>query len=142
MSVKLTPNFTVKELTVTNQPYPNVPDKAEVERLRLLAVNILQPLRDALGKPVIINSAFRSERVNKAVKGKPNSQHRLGEAADIRVTGMTSLQLAKFIKSLKLPYDQLIEEYGRWVHVSYGPRQRRQEGHYKTGIASMLPGLE
>ncbi|QYW02029.1 peptidase [Stenotrophomonas phage Siara] len=143
MSVQLTPNFTVKELTVTNRPYDNTPSKAEIEQLRLLAVNILQPLRDALGKPVIVNSAYRGEQVNKAVGGVPTSQHRLGQAADIRVTGMSPLELCHFIISLGLPFDQLIEE-GTWTHVSFGPRNRRQvltmrNGKYTAGIKP-LPG--
>ncbi|WYV98906.1 hypothetical protein [Stenotrophomonas phage CM2] len=87
-----------------------MPNEAEVEQLRQLAVHILQPLRDALGKPVIVNSAFRSERVNAAVKGTKTSQHRPGQAADIRVKGMTPLEPCKFIIQLRLPFDQLIEE--------------------------------
>src|SRR5690606_28476100 len=83
-------------------------------------------LRDALGTPVLVNSGFRSAAVNKAVGGAATSQHRLGQAADIRVNGMTSAQLARRIAELGLPFDQLIEEFGRWVHVSYGPRHRRQ----------------
>lgn len=138
MSTQLTKNFSLAELTVTNRPFPNVPNKTEVEQLRQLAVNILQPLREALGKPVIVNSAFRSEKVNNAVGGTPTSQHRLGQAADIRVTGMSVLELCKFIIAQKLPFDQLIEE-GTWVHVSFGPRNRRQvltmrKGKYTAGL--------
>ena len=138
MSDQLTANFTVKELTVTNRPLANVPNKNEVEQLRLLAVNILQPLREKLGRPVLVNSAFRSEAVNKAVGGTPTSQHRLGQAADIRVTGMSPLELCKFIIAAGLPFDQLIEE-GTWTHVSFGPRNRRQvltmrNGKYTAGL--------
>lgn len=125
--MKLSPNFTLEELTVTNQRVRNEANEEEIKHLKALAVNILQPLRDAIGKPIHINSAFRSESVNRLVGGSPTSQHRLGQAADIRVDGMTSKQIAKKIIELKLPYDQVIEEFGRWVHVSYSYRNRRQQ---------------
>ncbi len=125
--MQLTANFSLAELTVTDRNMPNVPNEAEVASLRSLAEMILQPLRDALGKPVRVNSAFRSEAVNRAVGGTATSQHRLGQAADIHVPGMTSVELAKKIVALGLPFDQVIEEFGSWVHVSYGPRHRRQQ---------------
>lgn len=125
--MKLTANFSLAELTRTSQNRPNVPDDSEVQSLLALASHILQPLRDALGRPVHINSAFRSEAVNRAVGGAATSQHRLGQAADIHVEGMSSKELAKKIVQLNLPFDQVIEEFGRWVHVSYGPRNRRQQ---------------
>lgn len=125
--MQFTANFSLAELTVTDQNMPNVPNEAEVASLRSLAEMILQPLRDALGKPVRVNSAFRSEAVNRAVGGTATSQHRLGQAADIHVPGMTSVEVAKKIVALGLPFDQVIEEFGSWVHVSYGPRRRRQQ---------------
>lgn len=124
--MQLTANFTLAELTATSTGLPNVPTPAEEASLRALAEHVLQPLRDALGRPVLVNSGFRSERVNRAVGGTATSQHRLGQAADIRVAGMGSVDLAREIVRLGLPFDQLIEEFGRWVHVSYGPRHRRQ----------------
>lgn len=125
--MQLTANFSLAELTVTDRNMPNVPNEAEVASLRSLAEMILQPLRDAVGKPVRVNSAFRSEAVNRAVGGTATSQHRLGQAADIHVPGMTSAEVAKKIVALGLPFDQVIEEFGSWVHVSYGPRRRRQQ---------------
>ncbi|OWQ53997.1 peptidase M15 [Stenotrophomonas maltophilia] len=125
--MQLTANFSLAELTVTDRNMPNVPNEAEVASLRSLAEMILQPLRNALGKPVRVNSAFRSEAVNRAVGGTATSQHRLGQAADIHVPGMTSVEVAKKIVALGLPFDQVIEEFGSWVHVSYGPRRRRQQ---------------
>jgi len=124
--MRLTTNFTLAELTVTTTGIANTPTPAEIVHLRNLAEKILQPLRDDLRRPVLVNSAFRSERVNRAVGGTATSQHRLGQAADIRVDGMTSRALAQRIIDLGLPFDQVIEEFGRWVHVSFGPRHRRQ----------------
>ena len=90
--MQLTANFSLAELTVTGRNMPNVPNEAEVASLRSLAEMILQPLRDALGKPARVNSAFRSEAVNRAVGGTATGQHRLGQAADIHVPGMTSVE--------------------------------------------------
>jgi len=125
--MQLTANFSLAELTATGRNLPNVPTEGEIANLRMLAEKVLQPLRDALGKPVRVNSAFRSQAVNRAVGGTATSQHRLGQAADIHVPGMTSVELARKIVALGLPFDQVIEEFGSWVHVSYGPRHRRQQ---------------
>jgi len=125
--MQLTANFSLAELTVTGRNLPNVPNEVEIVNLRQLAQKILQPLRDAIGKPVRVNSAFRSEAVNRAVGGTATSQHSLGQAADIHVPGMPSVELARTIVRLGLPFDQVIEEFGRWVHVSYGPRHRREQ---------------
>jgi len=124
--MQLTANFTLAELTATSTGLPNVPTPTEEANLRALAEKVLQPLRVALGRPVLVNSGFRSAAVNQAVGGTASSQHRLGQAADIHVAGMTSAEVAREIVRLGLPFDQLIEEFGRWVHVSYGPRHRRQ----------------
>lgn len=132
--MQLTPNFTLSELTVTNTGIRNEPDRYETERLRALAQHVLQPLRDALGAPVIVNSGFRSERVNRAVGGSATSQHRRGEAADVWTRGMDSTQLARRVIDLELPFDQLIWYPGTArIHVSYGPRNRRQVLRYAAG---------
>src|SRR5690606_11146330 len=86
----------------------------------------LDPLREAIGRPVNVSSGFRNEAVNRLVGGSKTSQHRFGEAADINVPGMSVTEVIAKIKELKLPFDQVIDEFGSWVHVSYGPRQRRQ----------------
>ena len=73
-----------------------------------------------------MSSGFRSKQVNRLVGGADASQHTFGEAADITIPGLTNDQIVEAIRKAKLPYDQLIEEFGSWVHVSYGPRNRRQ----------------
>ncbi|WP_313347130.1 D-Ala-D-Ala carboxypeptidase family metallohydrolase [Stenotrophomonas sp.] len=125
--MQLTPNISLEELTATSTGLANAPTRRERAALLALATHILQPLRDAVGKPVYITSAFRSAAVNRAVGGVPGSQHRSGQAADIHVDGMTSMALARRIVALGLPFDQLIEEFGQWVHVSYGAQHRRQQ---------------
>jgi len=105
------------------------PPAEVVGSLRKLCVNILQPLRDKVG-PIKVNIGYRCQRLNAAVKGQKTSQHLKGEAADIEGVNCTNAQLFKAIHDLKLPYDQLIWEFGTskepsWVHVSYGIRNRR-----------------
>lgn len=125
--MQLSPNFSLAELTVTGRNMRNVPGDAEIANLRALAANILQPLRDAIDRPITVTSGFRSRKVNAAVGGAATSQHLRGEAADIRVEGMTPLQVAQTIVDLGLPFDQVINEFDSWVHVSFGPRHRREK---------------
>ncbi len=85
--------------------------------LRRLCVTVLQPLRDALG-PVHITSGYRPPKLNRLIGGSSNSQHQFGQAADIIVSGQTPLDVALWIKYNIKDFDQLIHEFGRWVHVS------------------------
>ena len=78
----------------------------------------LEEVRKVLGKPIMINSAFRSIEVNAAVGGVKSSQHCLGCAADIRVPGMTPDEVVRAIMASKIQYDQLIREFDSWTHIS------------------------
>jgi zinc D-Ala-D-Ala carboxypeptidase len=136
---QLTPNFKLGELLTTSQPFPNIPNEEEKKNLKSLAVNVLQPVRDLLGVPIGINSAFRSEKVNEAVGGVKNSQHRLGFAADIVPKGINIDEAFKKIAKSKIPYDQLIIETkkngSRWIHISFNPTGGRKELlSYNEGI--------
>lgn len=117
--MNLTPNFTLAELTVTDhREFKNEPNPTETENLKRLA-NLLEQVKVAIGgKPVMVNSAFRSKQVNDAVGSKDTSQHRIGCAADIRVPGMVPDAVVKAIIAAKLPFDQLIREFDRWTHIS------------------------
>jgi len=123
--------FTIKELikstTATAKKIDNTPTKEVEDNLTKLVDKILDPLREAYGKPIKVNSGYRCPKLNRAVGGSATSQHVLGQAADI--TGGSKSEnkiLFDLIKSLKLPFDQLIwENGGVWVHVSFGPRNRR-----------------
>lgn len=117
----ITRNFSWAEMNTTNQPYDNTIPETVKPAIQNLMNNQLQPFRDFIGLPIIINSVYRSELVNKAVGGQINSQHKIGEAADWYVLGM-SLKNAfqKFIDS-GVPYDQLIFEDrngSTWIHSS------------------------
>ena len=128
-------HFTIKELskssTASRLGIKNEPGKKETENLEALVENILDPLREAYGKPIIVGSGFRCAKLNKAVGGATSSQHMTGEAADIRSVQDTPEENKKIfdlIVSLKLPFDQLINEFNYdWVHVSFSSRNRRSK---------------
>jgi putative chitinase len=117
--MNISPHFTLEELTITDhREFDNTPNASETANLTRLA-DFLEQVKEAVGgKPVMVNSAFRSAQVNAAVGSKETSQHRVGCAADIRVPGMTPDQVVKAIIAAGLPYDQLIREFDRWTHAS------------------------
>ena len=115
--MQLTKNFSLAEMTKTNTGLPNKPGNTEILNLKKLCEDVLQPLRDLLGKPIIVNSGYRSPEVNKKVGGVPTSYHLKGLAADINAEGMTARQLFEFIKKSYLPYHKVILEYEAWVHI-------------------------
>ena len=117
--MNLTTHFTLEELTVTeHRQYDNTPNDAEIANLVRLA-EFLEQVKEVLGgKPIMVNSAFRSAEVNQAVGSSDKSQHRRGCAADIRVPGMTPDEVVKAIIASGLPYDQCIREFNSWPHIS------------------------
>ena len=123
----LTKHFTLEELTHTShRQFDNTPNDKEMANLVLLA-EFLEKVKTLLdGKPIMVNSAFRSKQVNDSVGSKDTSQHRLGCAADIRVPGMTPDAVVRALVASDLPYDQVIREFDAWTHVSISPSPRRQ----------------
>ena len=115
--MNLTPHFTFQELTRTShREFDNTPNTVQINNLQRLA-EFLEKVRALLGKPIIIDSGFRSPEVNAAVGSTSVSQHLRGCAADFRVLGMTPAEAVKAMYDAKLPYDQLILELG-WTHIS------------------------
>jgi len=125
--MNLTDHFTLEELTATShRQFDNTPNETEAANLQRLA-EFLESVKATLdGKPIMVNSAFRSKQVNDSVGSKDSSQHRIGCAADIRVPGMTPDAVVRAIIDAKLPYDQIIREFDAWTHVSISPSPRRQ----------------
>jgi len=116
--MNLTEHFTYEELTHTDhREFDNTPNDVELSNLTRLA-EFLEQVRTLLGKPIFINSAFRSKLVNDAVGSKDTSQHRVGCAADLRVVGMTPDEVVKAIIASDLNFDQIIREFDRWTHIS------------------------
>ena len=117
--MQLSEHFSLEELTHTDhRTLDNTPTDAELANLVRLA-NFLEVVKAVLGgKPIVINSAFRSAQVNAAVGSKDSSQHRTGCAADIRVPGMTPDEVMKSIRAADIEFDQAIREFDRWTHIS------------------------
>ena len=115
----MTPHFTLEELTHTDhRELDNTPNESEIANIQRLA-EFLEQVKEVLGgKPIMVNSAFRSKAVNDAVGSKDTSQHRIGCAADIRVPSMTPDEVVRAVIASGLPYDQIIREFDRWTHVS------------------------
>ncbi len=129
--MKLSENFTLQELTrsqaATRHNIDNIPGPVELENLKALVTNILQPLRDMLQKPINVSSGYRSPELNEIIRGAKESQHMHGQAADIECFGVNNYALAKTIYD-HFVYDQLILEFyspetggpnSGWIHVSY-----------------------
>ena len=136
---QISKNFTLDELTYSDTAkklnIKNIPSEEVYNKMCYLVNNLLQPLREQLNKPIIINSCFRGPELNKAVNGAITSQHCKGEAADIEIKGMSNYDLACYIKD-HFEFDQLILEFANnlqndpnsgWVHVSLKDNNNRRE---------------
>lgn len=137
----LTDHFTLSELTrsetAERRHIDNTPSPEVVDHLRALCRNVLEPARMAFGAPIYITSGYRCPALNKAVGGKPTSQHLRGEAADLQVKGVKNLRkLYKVIKDHGV-FDQLLYESNgttKWIHVSYTSYGNRRQAidNYKA----------
>ena len=136
---RLSEHFTLGELTTSEfaarNGIDNDPPEPALTNLYKLCRYILQPLRETLGKPLIITSGYRSPEVNAGIGGAKTSQHIHGEAADINCPSMTVEDLFLEIEASGLPYDQLIQEFDQWVHVSFtDTRPPRREMLYAKKV--------
>ena len=136
MATKITKNFTLEELCHSNtavaKGLKNIPDEKKVENLKTLAINLLQPVRDIYGKPMYINSGFRSPEVNKAVNGSPTSDHMNGKSADVRTDNPR--ELFNLVRNSGLSFDQLIL-YPTFVHMSFRSKEtNRNQVLYAKGV--------
>lgn len=141
--------FSIKELTssatAVRKGIDNTPTPTIRVALTALVSNVLDPLRELYGKPIIVTSGYRCPKLNKAVGGATNSQHTKGEAADIRSVSdkySDNKKLFELIKKSSLPFDQLIWEYGTdtgpdWIHISFKAAGRRNilRAYKKAGKA-------
>jgi len=143
--MNLSTNFTLKELTksdtATRLGLDNTPDEETIENLKLLCEKVLQPVREHFGKPVTINSGYRSPESNAAVGGSKTSDHCKGQACDLEIEGVSNPDLAQWIMD-NLEYTQLILEFytqgqpnSGWVHVSYDPNNLKKQELTATKIA-------
>jgi zinc D-Ala-D-Ala carboxypeptidase len=132
--MQLSRNFSLQELiksdTAIRKGIDNNPNSDQIEKLKLLCENILQPVRDHFGR-VKVTSGYRSVELCMAIGSSANSQHAKAEAADFECIGVDNAELSDWIKN-NLDYDQLILEYytpgepnSGWIHCSYIPEGRR-----------------
>jgi hypothetical protein len=149
MATQITSHFTLEEMltsqTAVRFRYDEQfsPPDAIVKNLVALCENVLEPLRVALRKPIRVSSGYRCPRVNTKIGGASKSQHMQGEAADIQASSMGVEDLYLFIKNSDLPFDQLIQEFDNWVHISFAPRNRRETLRaikLRNGHTKYLPG--
>ena len=138
--MNLSEHFTLEEMlhsdTAVRENFTEQfnPPQSVIDNLKALCNNVLEPLRAKIGKPIIITSAYRCERVNGSVPGSANhSQHEQGCAADTHVEGMTVEAWYQFIKASVVPVGQLIQEHDLWAHVSHDLGQQRNEYLKATG---------
>ncbi len=148
--MKLSPNFELSELLHSQEAIrrgiDNTPTSTIVAELQRLAQLILQPLRDHVGRPIVISSGYRSPALNVAVGGARESAHMQGRAADITVPGMKPREVCLAIVELGLPFDQVISEGGAWCHVAIagpGARPRREQltAIFGPGGVTYLQGI-
>lgn len=131
--MNLSKHFTLAELTFSStaaaEHINNEPDAAAIASLGALCTAVLDPLREALGKPITISSGFRGPVLNKRVGGVADSQHLFGMAVDIQSAGTPVLALFQKVIAMGLPFDQIIYEAKdantKWVHVSHRPGNNR-----------------
>lgn len=140
--MNLSAHFTLAELSVSQtaarRGLDNTVPLEVVPSLRRLVDLVLQPLRDALGRPIVVTSGYRAPAVNAAVGGAAQSAHMRGLAADIIVPGLSVRDVCREIVRLQLPFDQLIREFDAWTHVAVVPagREPRREQLTATRGAS------
>ena len=133
--IQLSKNFHLSELIVSDKAarmnVDNTPSAQIIERLRESATNLWQPARDILGKPISVSSGYRNPTVNRLVGGASNSAHMSGYAIDFICPGFGTPRdivnhLSKVFKAKGIKWDQMIWEYGRWVHLSWKAPNGRQ----------------
>lgn len=134
-------HFTIEELTNSDMArelrIDNTPDKDSIERLTILIIEVLDPARELLGKPIMVTSGYRCSELNSKVGGQPNSQHTKGEAADLQC--YNNKYLFDIIRE-NLTFDQIILEtkdlfdkngnktgVKEWVHISYRKGKNRKQ---------------
>jgi hypothetical protein len=139
---RLSPHFSYGEMTISDiaerKGILNRPDEIQITNMKNLCVNILEPIRTYFGKSVIISSGFRTPELNKAIGGSETSQHRFGEAADFIIIDKELVAIYEWvILNSNLDYDQIIHEFGRWIHISHTKRYKNRQ---KNTVAMRVDG--
>jgi hypothetical protein len=126
--MRLGKNFTLSEFTLSQTAarhgLANEPNEIQIKNLTTLVDRCLQPLRDEVNRPMFISSGYRSWELNTLIGGSKTSAHCSGSAADFVVAGMEPYETIKIIMEMELPFDQVINEFDRWVHLGIAPAER------------------
>ena len=145
----LTTNFSMSEFlvsqTAARMGRELIPGKQEHNSLVQLARSLMQPIRELLGRPVVISSGYRPEWLNTKIGGSKTSQHMKGQAADFIVVGMPIPEACHKILDSDIEYDQLICEFDKWIHISFCPGGLRNEvltAKSSDGTTVYYPGLD
>lgn len=141
MAVKLGAYFTLEELcvsqTAARRGLSNKPSEEVVKNLGFLVIEVLDPLRIAVGKPLVVTSGYRSPEINRLIGGAPTSDHILGRAADVHQPEMRVRDLMRLVLHKNIPFDQMIDEFdGAWLHISFrrdGNRRQILEATHQGG---------
>jgi hypothetical protein len=136
--MNLTKNFTLEEMTASSfaarNGINNVPTDDEILGNLMMLAQGLEAVRIVVGEPIIVTSGYRSPKVNSGVHGSKNSAHMKGLAADIKVHGLGAKELAGIIAEhyFQIGYDQLINEFGQWVHIAFPDVESKPRGRILT----------
>lgn len=122
---------TAKKNKIDNTPSPEI-----ISHLKELIEKLLNPIREAWGSPIIVSSGYRCPKLNEIVKGAKTSAHLTGYAADLIPGNGQRVKFIKFVqeylKKANIPFDQCIDEYGRWCHVGlYSPSHTQRKQIFK-----------
>ena len=124
-------NFTLSELiysdTAIKYNINNMADIKSLDCMLNLIVYCLQPIREKLQKPMIITSGYRCKLLNAKIGGVSSSQHTKGQAVDFYVNGLSVSQVINLIKNSDIEYDQLINEYNKWIHISFVKNKNKNQ---------------
>jgi len=133
MAMNLSKNFSLAEFvfsdTADREGIDNTPPGDVVHNLQFFCQSVMQPMRDHLGVSIKLSSGFRCLDLNRLLKSKDTSYHLLGQACDGNAAGMTPFEFASAIAEMDVPYDKVILEFDRWVHIQgkpEGENPRRQ----------------
>ena len=145
--MRLSKNFTLEEFlvsqTATRHSIDMTPPIEVIENLQRLVTGVMQPLRNQVGVGIYISSGFRPLELNTKIGGSKTSEHINGNACDFKVIGQSPYDTASLIVEMELPFDQVIHEFGRWVHCGVRDTLRAQQltAYKKDGRTQYINGI-
>ncbi len=145
--MRLSKNFTLEEFLVSQTAERNgidmTPSQEVIDNLSLLVRGCLQPLRDEVGAGIYISSGYRPLELNTKIGGSATSEHVNGNAADLKVSGQTPFDTCELIVAMGLPFDQVIHEFGKWVHLGVRDILRGEQltAYRKDGRTRYINGI-